>query len=129
MRRKAFDSTLFKRAVCVDPPHTCELYSIQGRIRPLYKVNSCVGLKKERRRLSTPNFWEADLASEVICAFQLKSLENVSPRILSEGEGSINASLNSRGKSIVEVLRVDMCKNCVFDSLNLTKFLIPQSEI
>ena len=86
MRRKAFDSTLFRRAVCVEPPHTCELYSIQGRIRPLYKVSSCAGVKKERRRLSTPNLLEADFASEVICSFQFKSLENVIPRILIEGE-------------------------------------------
>ncbi len=29
----------------MEPPHTCEAYSIHGRIRPLYRVSSCGGEK------------------------------------------------------------------------------------
>ena len=43
IRRKALDSTLFKRAVWVEPPQTCEAYSIHGRMRPLYRVSSWGG--------------------------------------------------------------------------------------
>ncbi len=46
MRRKAFDSTLFNRAVCVEPPHTWHTYSIQGRTRPLYIVKQLIGGEK-----------------------------------------------------------------------------------
>ncbi len=42
MRRRALDSTLSRRAVCVEPPHTCDAYSIRGRTRPLY-MDNCAG--------------------------------------------------------------------------------------
>ncbi len=29
------------KAVCVEPPQTCDTYFIQGRTRPLYIVNVC----------------------------------------------------------------------------------------
>ncbi len=45
MRRKAFDSTLFRRAVCVEPPHTWDAYSTHGRIRPLLYCKHLVGGK------------------------------------------------------------------------------------
>ncbi len=38
--RKAFDSTLFNRAVCVEPPHMWDAYSLQGRTGPLYIVSN-----------------------------------------------------------------------------------------
>ena len=48
IRRKAFDPILFNRAVWVEPPQTCEAYSIHGRIRPRYSVSSCGGEKNWR---------------------------------------------------------------------------------
>ena len=50
MRRKALDSTLFSKAVWVEPPHMCDAYSIHGQIRPLYRVSSWGGVKNRRRR-------------------------------------------------------------------------------
>ncbi|KAG0418443.1 hypothetical protein EQH57_0739 [Dictyocoela roeselum] len=35
IRRKALDSTFSRRDVCVEPPHMCEAYSIQGQTTPL----------------------------------------------------------------------------------------------
>ncbi len=87
MRRKAFDSTLFRRAVCVEPPHTWDAYSTQGRIRPLYIVSIWEEEKCSRRRYRTPNFEEADLAKEEIWNFQLRSLAKDRPRIFSVEEG------------------------------------------
>ena len=47
LRRKALDSTLVNRAIRVEPLQTCEVYSIHGRIRPLYRG---------RATFSTPHF-------------------------------------------------------------------------
>ena len=41
-----YDSTLSRRAVCVEHPQTCEAYSIQGRTRSLYIVSICWGVNK-----------------------------------------------------------------------------------
>ncbi len=79
MRRKAFDSTLFKRAVCVEPPHTWDTYSIQGRISPLYIVSIWEGEQCCWRLYRMPNFEEADLAREKIWNFQLRSLDKDRP--------------------------------------------------
>ena len=46
MRRKALDSTLLRRAVCVEPPQICEAYSIKGRTTPLYRASNWGGVKK-----------------------------------------------------------------------------------
>ncbi|MPC19982.1 hypothetical protein E2C01_012912 [Portunus trituberculatus] len=55
-RRKPFDSILSNKTV--EPSETCEEYSIQGRIRPLYRVK-LEGRENWRRHLGTSNFTEA----------------------------------------------------------------------
>ncbi len=97
MRRKAFDSTLFKRAVCVEFSHTWDAYSIQWRIRPLCIVSIWEGEKCYRRRYRTPNFEEADLAREEIWNFQLRSLDKDRPRMFSVGEGDSCVLSKNRG--------------------------------
>ncbi len=69
MRPKAFDSTLSRRDVEGEPPYTCELYSLQGRIRPLYRASNCVWERKPRSLYSTPRFMEAVIARDLMRIF------------------------------------------------------------
>ena len=68
-KTKSFYSTLFNRAVWVEPPQTCKAYSIYGQMSPQYIVSSWGGEWNWRRRLRTPNFIEAVLAREEIMKF------------------------------------------------------------
>ncbi len=65
MRRRALDSTLSRKAVCLEHPHKCYAYSIRGRIRPLYMDINSVGQRNWRRRYRTPNFQEAESLREM----------------------------------------------------------------
>ena len=53
MRRKVFDSTLFSRAVLVEPPNTCEAYSIQDNLTEIggntfpYNMNGVYGGRRK----------------------------------------------------------------------------------
>ncbi len=94
MRRKAFDSTLLKRAVCVEPPHTWDANPIQGRMSLLYIVGIWEGEKCCQRRYRTPNFEEADLAKEEIWNLRLTSLDKNRQRIFSVEEDSCMLSKN-----------------------------------
>lgn len=45
MKRRAIDSTLAKRAVCVKPPNTWDAYFIRGGTRPLFMDSIWEGKK------------------------------------------------------------------------------------
>ncbi len=64
MKPRALDSTLSRRAVCVEPPYICDAYFIRGWTRPLYMDINCAGERNWQRRYRTPYFEEADLVRE-----------------------------------------------------------------
>ena len=101
LRWIASDSTLSSSIVTSEPPYTWELYSVQGRIRPLYRDNSCMGVKYSHNLHSTPNIWEAVLAREGN-RFS-KKVARETPRMLREEEGSVQSECCwSRGDSHLE---------------------------